>query len=140
MEDFPGNAYKALLLPLKRQDSEIRWMLAALAAGDVVGVAVVASIGEGGIVVLTGMWLVGTLMLLTIGFRFRLYSPGGLMWFVVGYFGFLGLTGSLTLVSVWMGWPPVQPVARYLIVQSVGLVPLLTAIALMSRKLPARAL
>jgi len=62
------------------------------------------------------------------------------MWFVVGYFGFLGLTGSLTLVSVWMGWPPVQPVARYLIVQSVGLVPLLTAIALMSRKLPARAL
>jgi len=137
MEDLPRNAYKALTYPLKSQDSEVRWMLASLAVGDVIGVALVASIGYGGVLVYIGVWIVGGAMHLAIILRWirGRYSTGGVMWFFVGYVGFLAVVGTLTLLSIWSAWPTLAPTARYIAVQSVGLIPLVAAIAFMSRKL-----
>lgn len=137
MDQIDKHPYKALFLPLKRADSDIRWMLVLLAVADIVGVAVVARVGYGGFYVLIGCWLAGTAMFIGIAFRFGRYSLAGLVWFALSQLGFLGLAGILTLLGLWTGWLNVDPVARYLIVQSIALVPLVTGILVMSRKLAA---
>jgi hypothetical protein len=136
-----GNLFRALLLPLKRADSEVRRMMIALAAADLAGLFIVALVGHGGIFVIIGSWLVGIAIFVVIARRAARYSLGGVMWFVVTVLTFEGWTGMVSWLSIWTGWwSGNQPAYRFTITEVIGAMPLFVGIWLMSRRLSAAAL
>lgn len=132
-----ANSQKTLV---RKADRQFRWILVVVAAVYVV-VAALLSISfprRGSPLAGTAMLLViagGLAAVVVLGRRIRAYSTAGVAWYVVAIVAFLLWNSVVTGVSLITGWwSPRQPSYHFAISEAVGVIPLLVAAWLISRR------
>ena len=120
--------------PLKPGDSELRWILVALLVADLVAAGVVTVIGRGGLWVLIGVWVVGTVLGFGTVFRVQRYGPG-FLWFLITLPVFLGWNWIMLGVMILSGTAIGHARLAWVVTELLGVLPLVFTIVILSRKL-----
>jgi len=124
-------------MPLRRQDSWLRWMLIGLIAIALATALVVTAYphywlyAEFGIYVVGALGFTGLMALLL-----RAFSPAGVLWFLATVLVFNVWNFIVMFVSAWSGWwHEAQPGYHFVISATIGVVPLFAGIGVLTRKL-----
>jgi hypothetical protein len=135
-DQSPANPFEALSSPLKREDSELRWMLAGLAAVYLVLAGLIVLLGGGALLVGIASWLGGIAFGAVALIRFGRghFSVGGLTWFLVAILLFQGWAGA----AWWWAFltrPPNPSLVSLGTVMASAALPLFGVAYVMSRRL-----
>jgi hypothetical protein len=136
-DQSPANPYEALSSPLKREDSELRWMLAALAALYLVLAGLMVMLGGGALLVGIASWVGGMAFGVVAGIRFgrgHAYSAGGWTWYLLAILLFQGWSGAVWWVA-FLTRSPSRPVLYLGVIMASATLPLFGVIYAMSRRL-----
>ena len=124
--------------PLKRGDSDLRWLLVGLTVAFLAEVVIGNMRGGVGLLVVLSSW-VASLVLFCVAmfgvFR-RRYSEAGSTLFLLAVVLFPAWAAIGAWVGVWT-WSPSWPTYRLGLIQATATVPLLAGIYVMSRRLRA---
>ncbi|HEY1163250.1 MAG TPA: hypothetical protein VGF78_09340 [Candidatus Dormibacteraeota bacterium] len=132
----PAEFLQLMSSPLKRQDSELRWILVVLTVAFLGEVGVGTLRGGAGLLVVLSSWLVGLVLFCVamVGFFRHRYSEGSVALFVLPIVIFQGWSAIAAWVAIWTSSPS-RPLYYLGVIEASAVVPLLAGIYLMSRRL-----
>jgi hypothetical protein len=131
-----ADTLRLLVSPLKPEDSELRWMLVALAVAFLAEVVVVNLRGGAGLLVLLSTWLAGLVLfgIVVLRLRHHRYSEGGFLGFLLTVLVFQFWTAVVSWIAV-LTWSPSWHVYHLALIEASAALPLLAGIYSMSRRL-----
>ncbi|TMC79144.1 MAG: hypothetical protein E6I61_10985 [Chloroflexi bacterium] len=120
--------------PVKRGDSELRWLLVALLLVDLAAAVVVSLVGHGGLWVMIGLWAAVVALGIATTIRVMRYGAG-FLWFLITLGIFLGCDWIALALMIWSGVAVSHPQLSWIATQVLGALPLFITIAVLTRKL-----